>query len=92
MADVTPEGERLIKDWQAAQERLVRARSEVNGAECAVNNAMNALGRWLAPDDAEKGEKIAVWYGDSLVQVEIVNPFSNDYEITIRQRGRSLRR
>ena len=83
----TDKGKRLINSWVAAQDRLVRAKSEVNGAECDVSNTRNALARWMLPEDVKPGEKIAIWYGDSLIQVEHVGP-NYDAIVTVRTRGR----
>lgn len=88
MADVLPEGERLIKQWLSATERLERAKSEKNSAECDVVNAQNALAKWLLPDDAKPGEKIAVWFGDSLIQAEVPQEIGRDAKVTIRTRGK----
>lgn len=92
MADVTPEGERLIKRWLAAQDRLGRAKSEVNSADVELRNSANALSKWLLPDDAKPGEKIAVWFGDSLIQAEVPAQGGppRDPQVTVRKRGRRL--
>lgn len=92
---LTMEGERLVRDWLAATERARMAKSELSRAECEVTNTQDALARWMIPGDAQTGEKIAVWYGDSLIQVNVPEKngitFSN-VEVVIRKRGRSLAR
>ena len=88
--EVVPGGRDLIENWLQAQEGLARAKRAVNGAECAEANAHSALAKWLKPDDMRPGEKVAVWMGDSLFQVEIpligdgtaLNP-----KVTVRTRG-----
>lgn len=84
------DGADLIKDWLHAQERLRRAKSEVNSAECDVNNSMRALAKWMLPTDARAGEKFCVWFGDSLIQVEVMTEHNADPEVTIRTRGKSI--
>ena len=90
----TPEGQRLIEAWLHAGERVRQAQSERNSAECNLANAQNALVRWMLPDDAKTGEQIAVWHGDSLIQVTVPERNGstwNDAKVTVRKRGRSLR-
>lgn len=83
--DVTSEGCRLIEAWMGATKALDRACSEVNSREADVRNTRNALAKWLLPEDAKVGEKIAVWHVDSLIQVEVTDRHPL---ITIRKRGR----
>lgn len=85
--DVTSEGERLIKAWEGAIEDERRAKSALNSAECHLANSKNALGKWLVPSDAKEGEKFCVWYGDSLIQAELVR--MGEYKLSIRSRGKS---
>ena len=85
---VTHEGKDLIDRWQRAQEKLALLKSQVTGAECALTNATNALGKWLSPDDAKIGEIFCVWHGDSLISTECVE--QNRYVVKVRKRGRSL--
>lgn len=99
MSDVTREGSRLIATWLAASESLERARSSVNRASCDLANAEAALAKWLMPDDMKPGEKIAVWEGDSLFQVELApresfshpdgeRHVSHEPKVTVRTRGK----
>lgn len=90
--EVTSDGERLIKAWLGAQESVQRAKSNLNGAECDLSNTQEALAKWLIPEDAKPGEKFSVWFGDSLIQVEIPSPgdHSTRKKVTVRKRGRSI--
>jgi hypothetical protein len=99
MNELTGEGERLVSNYLAAQENLERAKSGVVGAECALDNAETNLAKWLMPTDMKPGEKIAVWRGDSLFQVELVSresvsedgghrKFTLVPKITVRSRGK----
>lgn len=90
--DVSSDGQRLIRNWMAAASNVECAKQAVNRTECALTNATNELARWLLPDDAKVGEKISVWFGDSLVQVEKTSDNPTDGTVTIRKRGRSLDR
>lgn len=72
MNDLVTEGERLVSAYLHAHEELERAKRDVTGSECSVRTAEEALAKWLMPADMKPGEKIAVWRGDSLFQVELV--------------------
>lgn len=65
---VTREGEALLKDWVQNTERVKRLKAELNRAECDRDNAESALSKWLLPPDSVLGEKVAVWFRDSLIQ------------------------
>ena len=65
---LTTQGEALVKDWASAKERVARLAAELNRAQCDRDNAESALSKWLLPPDAVVGEKVAVWFGDSLIQ------------------------
>ena len=65
---VTREGEALVKEWVFASERVRRLKEELSRAECDRDNAEIALSKWLLPPDAVVGEKVSVWFGDSLIQ------------------------
>lgn len=90
---VAGEGERLLKSWLRSRERVRNAKREVNSAECDESNNKTALARWLLPKDASVGEKIAIWFGDALVQVECTHagPGLMDGRVTIRQDGKTIR-
>lgn len=95
LGDVTVTGRNKIERWQRAVQRLDSAKRDVNSAECELENAMNDLGRWILPEDADVGEKIAIWFGDSLIQCEKTDHSGiGTYRLTIRTRGQrpSLRR
>ena len=85
MSDVTSEGERLIQQWHTATQNLKDAYLRINGLECNLANARNALGKWLMPSDAKVGEKFSVWHLDSLIEVTVTN---GDPELRIRTRGK----
>jgi hypothetical protein len=99
--DVTREGSAHIKRFLGAQEDLRRAHSAVSSAECEVSNAEAALAKWLMPPDMKPDEKIGVWVGDSLFQVELVECLAHPVDggeprvsykpkVTIRSRGKEL--
>jgi hypothetical protein len=46
-----------------------------------------ALAKWMLPEDVKEGEKIAVWFGDSLIQVEYGYEHT-DPVVTVRARGK----
>ena len=99
--DVTREGERLLKHWLEAQEETRRAKERLSRAECDESIAHSALATWLMPPDMKPNEKIGVWVGDSLFQVEMVEcvahsvesgepRFSYEPKVTIRSRGKNF--
>lgn len=83
----TPEGQRLIEAWIRALDAVARAKVALGQAEAALDFSAAKLAEWMLPDDVAVGEKIALWHGDSLIQVEVTN---GDPVITIRTRGRSV--
>lgn len=91
--EVTSEGKRLIERWLSAQNELEHCKSRVNSAECDLSKSQRDLAKWLLPDDAKPGEKIAVWFGDSLIQVEAPGSdiTSGGARVSVRKRGKSLR-
>ena len=66
--DLTHRGLELVRDWANTKARLERLRDDLNRAQCEADNAEIALSKWLLPPDAVVGEKVAVWFGDSLIQ------------------------
>ena len=99
MTDVTTEGSRLIARWLGAVRDVELAQGSLRTAENSEINAQAALAKWLMPSDMKPGEKVAVWHGDSLFQVELApresfSPQSGEAHIeyvpkvTIRTRGK----
>lgn len=84
--DLTRDGRRVVEDWLANQAELEAARRVVMQRETDVASAAVAVAKWLLPDDAKPGEKIAVWYLDSLIQAEVM-PHGTPPKITLRTRG-----
>lgn len=93
---LTSEGNTKALDWKHAQERLARAKSEVNRAECDLANAVTAFGKWLTPTDAKPGETFNVWFIDTLIACSKKEPGKNygggDYDISLRTTGREWTR
>ncbi len=85
MSDVTRQGHDLIQAWVNAEEQMSAAYKRAHQAKALRDAARDALANWLLPEDAKEGEKIAVWNGASLIQIEVAKPHPI---ITVRQRGR----
>lgn len=84
--EVTSDGKELIKRWLDAKSLLHRAEAEVSRRIADDKEAKQLLAKWLLPDDAQPGEKIAVWFGDSLIQV--TKGYQNyPHEVAVRTRG-----
>lgn len=100
MNDVTSEGQRLITNWLRAVEEHKCRQQSVTDAHRDVEETEASLAKWLAPPDAKPGEKIAVWFGDSLIQVEVggvqpklsegaeCGPGPSQTKVTVRTRGK----
>lgn len=88
--NLTQEGERLVKQWKHATDKLAHAKRELNKAECNFTNVKNALGDWLLPDDAEQDEKFCVWYADSLVAAYLPKTTGGNVDpiVTLRSKGK----
>jgi hypothetical protein len=87
----TPDGARLIEYWLKARERVDSAERELNSAKCDQANCQSALAKWMLPSDYKVGEKIGIWQGDTLFQVEKTT-LSSDALVTIRTRGKDMHR
>lgn len=89
---LTRQGEDLVKNWLDAQRRVASAKQLLANAYEIEREAHQALGEWILPVDANSGEKIAVWFGDSLIQSEVlaIDEGKRLFEVTIRQRGRTV--
>lgn len=83
---LTAQGESLIASWKHCQRRVEIAQREVEQARADFAEVSNTLGKWLLPPDAKQGERIAIWWIDSLVQVELKG--EGAVEVTLRYRGR----
>jgi hypothetical protein len=94
--DVTADGSRLISEWLRAQESVERIRESLSSANSSLRHSEEQLAKWLIPEDAKPGEKIAVWFGDSLIQAEVGGVVSGDgpvramsaTRVTVRKRGK----
>ncbi len=69
--EVTREGMWHIQGWLSAREGMERAEKALQSARTDFANAEAKLAKWLMPADMKPGEKIAIWAGDSLFQVEL---------------------
>lgn len=88
--NATPEGQKVIERWADAGKQVDYCKQQLNVAECEWHNATSAVVRWMLPVDVKMGEKICVWQGDALIQVEVTQLSPLDGKVTIRVRGRKL--
>lgn len=90
MSEVTRDADKLIREWVDAKERFERAKASLDSAEVDFRNAETELSRWLLPSDAQKGEVIGVWNGDSLVQAQAMENIAGKWSgpVKIRLRGK----
>lgn len=88
MADgeVTADGRRFIANWLSACQQRDLMQRELARAEATEKHVQAELAKWLAPPDMVDGEKIAVWHGDSLFQVERID--LHTLKVTVRSRGK----
>jgi hypothetical protein len=70
---LTHEGLDLVKTWVAAHQRVEAARDALARRQSELRDTENALARWMAPPvtKPQPGEKIVIWCGDSLFQLEV---------------------
>lgn len=100
MNEPTSEGRELIRSWLATRERVDRLRDELCQAQADAGTAEKALVAWMLPPAiaVEPGEKVAIWAGDSLIQVEVGGVESgtgpvrerSSTRVTVRFRGKDF--
>lgn len=89
---ITNESAKLIKDWQRTKKQAVNARQNYLSSLKSREAAKRKLADWLLPKDAKVGEKFCIWYGDSLIQVSIINEGPpRVVSIMIRHDGEAVR-
>ena len=91
--EVTSEGTRLIKVWLETRHDLEQTERKLAHNKDDLEEATRNLGAWLLPDDADRYEKISVWFGDSLIQAYFhwgVEQGDKIYTVVVRKRGKSL--
>jgi hypothetical protein len=95
MNEVVHEGQQAIEAWRLAQVDLEAAQKRVAEAKERLGKMEERLAKWLKPDDAKQGEKIAIWYKDSLIQVEVGGVVCGENfgvvtpdVVTVRSRGK----
>lgn len=98
-ANITREGLDLVKNWLNAKRRREYVQRTASQAWADENDAAKALANWMAPQviKPKPGEKISIWCGDSLIQLEVGGVTSggtgsepghmSSDEITVRFRG-----
>ena len=85
----TQTGLKLIERWTNAEKVKRHLVRDLAVADEDIDEAVNALGRWMAPGDMKVGETICVWHGNSLIAVKLTPDKS--YEISVRKRGEDCR-
>lgn len=100
MNEPTSEGQRLISSWLETKAEVDRRTDALYRARSDAENAEKALVAWMLPPaiEAKPGEKIAIWAGDSLIQVEVGGVESGEDEVrhrsatrvTVRFRGKNF--
>lgn len=100
MNDLTKDGHTLVTNWLRAVDEHQLQQQRTWDRYKDVQQTEAALAKWLAPPDAKPGEKIAVWFGDSLIQVEVggvrppmpegatIGEGSSQTRVTVRSRGK----
>lgn len=76
----------LIIRWQNAADRVKNAKSELNSAECELDNARNVLGKSLCPKDSQVGERFHIWLDNNMIEVEVVSWAGNEYKVRWRDK------
>lgn len=82
MSDANSKTNDLVERWVRAKQELERAKSLVRNAECDLANSVSALGKHLAPKDAEEGERFNIWVNGERVGLQgdqmVVVTFNGD--------------
>lgn len=73
-----------LKRWHEAQRALNELKSRINGAECELRNATDALGKQLCPEDAVNEEEFSIW-----VRTEGLSLPGKEMLLTVRKVGPS---
>ncbi|MGH8217376.1 MAG: hypothetical protein ACREUT_02215 [Steroidobacteraceae bacterium] len=70
---ITHEGLQLVRAWVRAKADATQAREALYRANDDEREAMRAFANWMAPQviKPKPGEKISIWVGDSLFQLEV---------------------
>lgn len=92
---LTADGNTLVEAWKNAAKRVESAKRELSSAQTDLTNSKNALGKWmLLPEVTKpvKGEKICIWYHDSLIQVTAGEKGDHDFNVELRLQGRDWNR
>lgn len=71
--NITQEGLELVRSWLRARALAKRAQDEYFRCNTECADAEKALAKWMAPPviKPKSGEKLAIWCGDSLIQLEV---------------------
>lgn len=83
----TTKVELLIKAWYQSARELESLKTRVDQLTIQHKEHTEQLADILLPADALAGEKIGVWYGDSIIMASHNNGVKR---VEVRQRGRSL--
>lgn len=71
----------LLNKWKAAARRFQLAEEERASAEGELKAATNALGRWMAPEDAHVDEVFYFWDGPGLLAIKPVTSDRSEFKI-----------
>ena len=85
------EGKRLVEAWQEAERHFESLKMQLQTAEGHFHNARNALGKWLMPHDAARGEMFSIWYGNSLITAKMDLTSERNFSVSVRKRDKDLR-
>lgn len=86
--NVTSQTRKVVERWENASRTLARAESELNSAKCELDNAANAAGKFLTPDDAKTNEVFHIWFGNGLLAISVIS--DNTYRIAWRKRATGI--
>ena len=65
----TNEGMKMVKHWIACKQSVDDANRRLRQHECALENAKNALGKWLVPDQ-ETEDVFVLAYEATFIEVK----------------------
>lgn len=85
--DVSAEGQRLIVLWLKNRDAIASQHRVLKSLQEDRDSIARELSKWILPSGAKDGEKIGVWFGDSIITA-MQTP--NGATIEVRLLGRSI--
>lgn len=80
--------EQKIQTWECLKKQYQMLKFQLEENKKEMNKITTDLGSFLTPDDAKLNETFNVWYGNGLLQVEVIDYWK--YELSWRKRPTNI--